>query len=104
MTAHRFKLVLDDGTYVTGPVHGCGGVLDASSGPRLDTAIARARKGLPTNLYEPKPGHARVYPNYSADGNGEPLDVDLRRAQRVVATFEDGRPAILGGRRKRSTR
>jgi hypothetical protein len=77
----RYAVRLADGTIVRGPVHGCGGTIRGEDGlRRLRLSIRRAKDGDAIPLYEPKAGHVRMYPNYSADGDGEPVDVDLRTA------------------------
>ncbi len=82
MSAHRFAIKLRDGEVVVGPVQGCGGVVERRGGfGRLRVAIVHAEEGLPTGLYEPRPGWARVYPEYSAQGQGPAIDVDLRGAE-----------------------
>ncbi len=82
VSAHRFAIQLADGRAVVGPVQGCGGVVERRGGfGRIRVAIVNAEEGLPTGLYEPRPGYARVYPDYSAQGQGEPVDVDLRGAE-----------------------
>jgi hypothetical protein len=79
--AARWAFRLADGSIVVGPVQGCGGVLRWNEGrDRLQLDTERARAGEELSVYEPKPGHVRVYPDYSAAGNGDPVDVDLRTA------------------------
>src|SRR6185503_3454878 len=71
---------LADGRRVTGPVQGCGGTISAVGGvQRLTVEVTHARTGRRLGVYEPSPGHVRVFPNYSAAGNGDPVDVDLRQ-------------------------
>ncbi len=75
----RVSFLLSDGAIVSGVVHGNGGVI-ANCGDarrRILTAQRRARAGRETMLYEPLPGHVRVYPKYSASSDGEAVDVDL---------------------------
>lgn len=82
MRANRFKLQLADGLVVEGTVHGSGGVIEGRHARyRLVKAIRLANADRPTGLYEPEPGHVRVYPDYNASGSGTPIDVDLRGAK-----------------------
>ena len=80
MDARRFTLTLDDGTTVTGPIHGSGGLIAGDRAiDRLARAIAHAAEGRDSGFYEPQPGFCRVYPDYSAVESGTPVDVDMRR-------------------------
>lgn len=88
--AIRFAIQTADGRRFVGPVHGAGGVL----GGRPHHALARLRAdaeratndpGHRLSVYEPAPGHCRIYPDYSAAGNGEPADVPLAGAQVELA-------------------
>lgn len=85
MNAARFEITLADGRVVVGPVHGAGGVLNGDAGNlrRIEVAIERATRGdtRRRSLYEPRPGHARVYPDYCAASNGDPVDVNLAGAR-----------------------
>ncbi len=79
--AVRWAVRLADGRVVVGPVQGSGGVIGLAAGrERLELAIKRAELGRPTGIYEPIPGHARMFPSYSAFGNGDHVDADLRGA------------------------
>lgn len=70
-----FRFVLEDGRELVGPVLGAGGFVTEQA--RLERAARLAAKGRPTGLHEPRPGHVAVFPEYSADGNGEPVAVAL---------------------------
>lgn len=85
LSSRAYTIRLATGELVTGPVHGSGGVVGHGQGnaDRIRRAIRRANKGESTGLYEPQPGHARMYPAYSANDSGEPRDVDLRGAELV---------------------
>lgn len=77
----RWAFRLADGSVIVGPVQGSGGVIDFEGGRyRLLRAIDRAREGRDLGIYEPAPGHVRVFPRYTPMGNGEPVDIDLRTA------------------------
>ena len=84
LDARKFTLRLADGRVVTGPIQGAGGVVGTGGAARLRIDISRASEGKRLSIYEPKPGFARVYPNYSALETGEPLDVDLRGAELIA--------------------
>lgn len=88
MPATFYQLKLADGRVVCAPIHGSGGLVGDGDHNfrRVEAAIAQANKGRPTGLYEPRPGFARTYPNYTAADSGEPLDVDLRGAQVIAST------------------
>lgn len=82
MSAQRFRLELADGRVVTGAVHGSGGLIAGPAGiTRLTLAVDRAERGRRLDLYEPRPGGVRVYPDYGAAGSGEPVDVPLAGAR-----------------------
>ncbi len=92
-----FRFSIPGSPAVTGPVQGSGGVIrygKEESTRRLRRQSRLAREGKPLDIYEPRAGHVRVLPHYSAGGSGEPhRDVDLRRATfTVVATPGDPRP------------
>jgi len=93
-----FRFSTPGSPIVTGVVQGSGGVIRCGKEEatrRLRRQTRLAREGKPLDIYEPRVGHVRVFPNYSADGSGEPhRDVDLRRATfTVMATPGDPRPA-----------
>ena len=96
-----FRFSTPGSPIVTGVVQGSGGVIRCGKEEatrRLRRQTRLAREGKPLDIYEPRVGHVRVFPNYSADGSdgsGEPhRDVDLRHATfTVVATPGDPRPA-----------
>ena len=56
-------------------------VRDAWSLKRLRKAIDWAERGDPTGLYEPKPGHVAVYPDYCAKTDGRKVVVKLAGAK-----------------------
>lgn len=87
MSATLYTLQLADGRVVTGPIHGSGGLIGGGiqNWDRVQRQIARATEGDGLGVYEPKPGHARMYLNYDRDG-GDPIDVDLRGA--LLAAYE----------------
>lgn len=80
MAAQIFRLRLATGEFVTGAVHGSGGQIarGAHNTDRLRRAIRLAEAGRDTGIYQPKPGHARVYLDRD---NVTTTDVDLRGAQ-----------------------
>lgn len=87
MIAASWSFRLADGRTVTGPVIGSGGFVEARGGRRrLTVAIERARAGAPLSIFEPEPGHVRIFPGFSAAGDGAPLDIDLRAAE--LATMD----------------
>lgn len=83
MAAQWFTLQLADGSLITGVIHGSGGVVGEGlhNIERIHREIRRATEGHRLGIFEPKPGHARVYPHYSAVDAGESVDVDLRGAR-----------------------
>lgn len=86
----RFEFLLADGRVVTGVVHGCGGVLSRPGDlERLQLSIERAKEGDPLAVYEPRPGHVRVYPHYSAYHQGDHIDVGLRGATVSLAKEQE---------------
>lgn len=84
----RYTIRQADGLLLHGPIHGCGGLVEGRHGAdRIELEIVRATEGDDLGIYEPRPGHARMWPNYSAAGNGEPVDTDLRGA--VLVGYEE---------------
>lgn len=89
MSYPRFFIRAADGGFVSGCVQGAGGILASGFGggstplERLQTDARRAAQGLRLSVYEPAPGHVRVYPEYSAAGNGPHVDICI-----VNATIE----------------
>lgn len=81
MPATHYHIKQRNGISVRGPIHGSGGIV--GGGPhnrrRLQLEIDHATQGEPLGIFEPKPGHARMYTDYGPDG-GTPIDVDLRGA------------------------
>lgn len=91
-TPVRFAIRPAGGRQVIGVVHGNGGVLGSDPAHaaedlrRLRVAVTRATLGDPlVGLFEPKPGHVRVYPSYSALGDGPAVDVSLVDAEVEIA-------------------
>jgi hypothetical protein len=87
---YRFKLA--DGRVVVGAVQGSGGVIggrsvaEATDGVRrLRVAIKRAEEGERTGIYEPKPGHACLYPEYSFASQGPRISIPLVGATVMLA-------------------
>lgn len=80
----RFRFVLGDraSTTVEGVVQGSGGFVR-----ELVVLLAvwdRARAGRPLErVYEPLPGHVKVYPLFRAAENGSAAYVDLRKVARI---------------------
>lgn len=74
----RFTIITKKGRTITGVVQGAGGSISTLA--RLQGAINRATRGHDSGIYEPKPGHAAVYPKYTAHGNGKMVAVDMRGA------------------------
>jgi hypothetical protein len=74
----RFTIITKRGKSVTGVVQGAGGSISTLA--RLTGAINRATRGHDSGIYEPKPGHAAVYPKYSARSDGKMVAVDMRGA------------------------
>jgi hypothetical protein len=66
-----FKLTLDDGTTITGAIQGSGGRISYTE--HVERSIRQAKRGRPTGIYEPSPGHALV------DDGATQMHVDLRR-------------------------
>jgi len=83
MSTPRFRIVTKSGKVVTGVVQGAGGSISTLA--RLKGAIHRATRGHDSGIYEPRPGHAAVYPNYSAQSNGRMVVVDMRGALALEA-------------------
>ena len=79
----RFRITTKDGLVFFGQVHGCGGVIAAESDRQRERQLARllaeigvAGLGRNLRIFEPKPGHCRMY----LDGSGEVVDVPLAGA------------------------
>lgn len=92
MDAVRFVFFLTNGSQVTGPVQGSGGLVGAGytttltrslALTRIREAMADAHRGRRTGLYEPKRGFVVVYPDYSAQGNGPERLLDLRQVESI---------------------
>lgn len=82
---------------VVGAVQGSGGVIrygvdESTRKMRRQTRLARSGDRL--DVYEPRRGHVRVFPDYGPGGSGRHVDVDLRRASfEVVAVPGDPIPS-----------
>ena len=74
VSAARFRLT-GAGFDVTGPVQGNGGPVQRLG--QLQAAQRCALEGSPTGLYEPRPGHVCVYPDFTATDNGREFHVPL---------------------------
>lgn len=62
-------------------IHGCGGAIARQHGrARIEGIIARATEGKPLGVYEPLPGHVRVYRQTAREDLDDRI-VDLRGAQ-----------------------
>ncbi len=83
MSATRYRIE-KNGKSVVGVVQGNGGVLAGIHG--LKRLHASADHGRILGLYEPLPGHVRVFPSYSAEGNGPHVDVDLLGASVTIVS------------------
>lgn len=84
MTRVRFfRITQRDGVLVTGAVRGAGGmVAGRDAHDRVCRASVRATCRQPMrDVFEPEPGFAELYPEYSAAGDGAPVRVDLRHAR-----------------------
>lgn len=77
-------------------MQGSGGLLGQSRKRVLglmDTLQRRAQESAPLGVYEPIPGHVRVYPDYSYAGHGDGVDVSLIDCKVTVAAYPgDERP------------
>lgn len=86
----RFRCVLKDGSEVVGPIMGNGGMLGdicAHLSESMQQAVAKdvlkfVVRRLRTadkqhRIYEPAPNYCAVYPNYSAESDGDPVAVNL---------------------------
>lgn len=87
MTIH-FKAVLPDGTVHIGPIMGKGGMICAGISDmdlarwvaldRINQAQRLTAQGYRgPGIYEPEPGCVAIYPDYSAEGDGEPVAIPL---------------------------
>jgi len=90
METIKFKAVLPDDTELIGPIRGNAGmvgdgivrVLGESEARwlatlRIDIAKDRVKDSRPTELYEPEPGCVAIYPDYSEEGDGDPVVIPL---------------------------
>lgn len=86
MPATVITILLADGRYITGAVHGSGGLIAGpNAADRIRVAIAHASAGQPTGICEPRPGHALVYQkpddlDHGGEGAGDPVEVPLAHA------------------------
>lgn len=86
MDAIKFRITTTDGRTVVGPVQGSGGLVGAGlshCAPRKARAAALAR--LRAWVAGTGPETATVFPDYSAEGNGEPVVVAIRGASVELA-------------------
>lgn len=92
MSTPRYRFYFrDTGEFVQGVVQGAGGT-DVRY-ERLLGVWRLAQEGHEHGMYEPRPRHVRVYPQFSAQGLGPPVDVDLRRVVRIEPDgFSQGGP------------
>lgn len=99
-----FKAKMSNGTVVIGPVQGNGGKLgnadlyrgyDLASEAallKLGAAIRCAMRGRDSGLYEPEPHCVAMYPDYSAESDGDSVIVPLLGTSwSVVAKKEENR-------------
>ena len=80
----HFRFILNDrsSTIIDGPVQGAGGMVRDLA--VLHRCWDRARAGKPLGrVYESSRGHVKVYPEFSARGNGREVFVDLRKVVRI---------------------
>ena len=89
MIAVRIKAELATGLTIVGPIMGNGGMVGsgalchgAESASRqamrsLRAAQDRAADGLHLPIFEPKPGHVAIYPDYSAATDGDRIEIPL---------------------------
>lgn len=95
-----FRFTAPGMTPVVGAVQGSGGVIhygvdESTRKMRRQTRLARSGDRL--DVYEPRRGHVRVFPDYGPGGSGRHVDVDLRRASfEVVAIPGDPVPSARG--------
>mgnify|MGYP006954413309 CR=1 FL=1 len=78
-----------DGDIYTGPIQGGSGKLGNSAlylglAAARDIAlrglakqVGRAKDNRELSIYEPKPGHVAIYPDYSDESDGKPVAVSL---------------------------
>lgn len=86
----RFRATLADGRVLEGPVQGYGGKLGTGA---LHAGFSAARRealrrlafakrmlarGRALPMYEPEPGCVAIYPDYSAESDGEPVVVPVK--------------------------
>jgi hypothetical protein len=81
--SYRFRVTAQDGRVFVGQIQGCGGVIAAESERQREQQLARVLAeigvaGLNRDLriFEPRPGHCRMY----LDGSGDVVDVPLAGA------------------------
>jgi hypothetical protein len=80
------RVKLATGESLVGVVHdrGQNQVLGRDQLGILNAAIVHAEEGLRTGIYEPKPGWARLYPEWDHQGDSYAVDFPLAGAE-VVA-------------------
>lgn len=109
----RFKITTASGVIFTGPVHGSGGLLGAGASQCapdvqeegalnfLRREIMHANEGEPLCIYEPKPGHCALKPNYNGQSDGVTIFVPLKGA---TAEVLNPSPPSHAGRVRRAKR
>jgi hypothetical protein len=78
MSTVRYRITTPTGFTVVGPVQGSGGLVGGQSEKERAGGLAKLRHAANGGAfygYQPTPGHVRVYPWYSARGNGPIVDV-----------------------------
>lgn len=78
-TIKRFTFKAPDGRILRGPVQGAGGFVQRLADLQMAQRLASEGRRLP--CYEPKPGCVHVYPRATAESNGKPVTVDLRKVE-----------------------
>lgn len=82
----HWTIELATGERVTGAIQGCGGLIGTGfhNADRIRGMIINATRGRPTHVFEPTPGHCRMYPNATTRDAGDHVDVDLRGAKLIT--------------------
>lgn len=88
----KFKVTLKDGRELVGPIQGNGGKIGSGSlflgvsearriaQNQMNALCRLAARGFRTSHYcfQPRAGYVAVYPDYSNEGDGEPVAVPIR--------------------------
>jgi hypothetical protein len=77
VTPPRIRATLADGRVLTGPVGGQGGMVGAGAAGR-ESAVRSLRRVLDTAWWLYPQGSIRIYPDYCAASDGEPVDVPVK--------------------------